>query len=241
MHAFPRISQKCRAVSLLEMLVSVAIVSLLASLLLTGVGRFRQTAVRAGCEANLRGIYAALAAYSADNNGRLPDILTAINKTNVTWDRALVEGGYLDGIKALKCPADKLPRMDPSPLDPWPARTYALNNYVFDGPDNYKPQNPTWAAQGRLQNARRPFSRIVMMWDRATPGQCYGRWASVAFDGIAASPGGIDPNSTHGNGANYLFADGHIEFLDYNAMNKGSLSASASAFSLQYFPANPPN
>lgn len=58
--------------TLIELLVVVAIIALLASMLMGGVGLARKQAQRMACASNLRQVGLALAAYSVDNEGFLP-------------------------------------------------------------------------------------------------------------------------------------------------------------------------
>ncbi len=66
--------------TLIEMLVVVAIISILAALLLPGLTRAKESARRAACLNNVRQISLGLHMYAADNHDTLPDA------QDLTWD-----------------------------------------------------------------------------------------------------------------------------------------------------------
>jgi len=65
-------SNSPRGFSLIELLATVAIVSLLAALIVPAVGGVRDRANAAGCAANLRSIGNLMTVYAADHDGYLP-------------------------------------------------------------------------------------------------------------------------------------------------------------------------
>lgn len=98
-----------RAFTLLELLVSVAILAILAGLLLPAINKSREQAKSAGCLGNQRQIAAAMISYCGENNGRLPEQQTTEGGEPFTWRARLVP--YLGENKSMKtflCPSDKI-------------------------------------------------------------------------------------------------------------------------------------
>ena len=62
----------CRAFTLVELLVVVAIIGLLAAMLLPALGKAKDSGRRAGCISNLRQMGIAVHGYAQDNDGRIP-------------------------------------------------------------------------------------------------------------------------------------------------------------------------
>jgi len=104
---------KRRGFTLIEILVSVAIISILASMLLPVLGRSREKARRAHCMANLRSIGQAISAYSNDWNENYPTLVGTATST-FTPSPAVGDGArslgllykkYLDDAGVFICPS----------------------------------------------------------------------------------------------------------------------------------------
>jgi len=83
---------KRKGFTLIELLVVIAIIALLVSILLPSLGRARELAKRASCQANLNGIGKGVAMWSTENNDRFPQIGT--DATNATGNAT--QGGADD-------------------------------------------------------------------------------------------------------------------------------------------------
>jgi prepilin-type N-terminal cleavage/methylation domain-containing protein len=89
------------AFTLLEMLVSIAIIALLATLIIGAVVRVRSSAQSVKCLANLRQIANAFHVYVADNGGKMPDPLGDA----VPWETSIRP--YIANTDVFGCPADQ--------------------------------------------------------------------------------------------------------------------------------------
>jgi prepilin-type N-terminal cleavage/methylation domain-containing protein/prepilin-type processing-associated H-X9-DG protein len=78
--------------TLVEMLVVIAIISILAALLLPALGRSKDQAKRAGCKNNERQQFLALLMYSDENHDRLPD---NEDLAVMPWDMLATNGDQL--------------------------------------------------------------------------------------------------------------------------------------------------
>jgi hypothetical protein len=63
---------KVKGVTLTELAAVVVVILLLVGILIPGLNRSRQTAIRLACEANLTGLGRAMSVWADDNNGRYP-------------------------------------------------------------------------------------------------------------------------------------------------------------------------
>lgn len=103
------------AFTLIELLTAVAIVSILAALVSTGLVRMRKTANQAGCLNNLRQIGVAWHQYLADNNRKFPAFKTYDmyywGGGQGTWGGPAPEMRplypYLSEAKVFRCPSDQ--------------------------------------------------------------------------------------------------------------------------------------
>ena len=82
--------------TLIELMIVMVIIAILLSLLLPGVLKGRDKAVKVKCQNNLRQCGIALYAYAGDYDGALP--------APGGWATALTNNGYLDTNKVTRCP-----------------------------------------------------------------------------------------------------------------------------------------
>lgn len=230
------------AFTLIELLVVVAIVGILAALILAGVNKGKAVAARTQCSSNLQQLYVALTTYAVDHDGIFPDAVSGAPRT--VWDMALINGGYVPDKRGrvFKCSNDKIPRIDPfNDTSRFPNfRTYAVNTYVFAINDaTYASSSPPadQRLDGRWARSQKSPSQVVILFERAWNASAVGNSASFGFREPTALPipTGPNPNMFHVTGSNWLFGDGHVEFLDF--MKEGSsVGAASSNFGAKYFP-----
>lgn len=191
-----------RGFTLIELLVTIAIMSILAALLLAAVVRARALGLRTTCISNLRQLGFAFQMYAQDFKGFLPheDGRYPTGDPHPSWFKAITP--YLDNIDrsdVKQCPAYKPPPDIPSQI----YYTYKFNTRLED--DENIPFR-------KLDFIPRP-SNTVLLYD------------GVAFAGgaigslICGKWGSIGPR--HGGGANFLLADGHVQWHKEEILDKG--------------------
>ncbi len=205
--------------TLVEVIVVVAIVTILAALSLPMVQRSLVGAKRAECSSNLRQIGTAIHLYANDHDGRLPGTTHELGTDiEAAWIFALKP--YVGGVDEIRiCPAD--------PKGPDRLRadgtSYILNSYVFVpriGPFGE-------ALPGSINNVRaisQPSQTLFAsnisdaqgvsaQSDHTHSDRWEGSWGALCAD---IQPDrfttNAQPDHTEGS-ANYLFADGHVETI----------------------------
>lgn len=211
--SFPWTQVRHRGFTLLEVLVTVALVVLLCGLA-AGFAREGITKARqASCASNLRQIGTALITYAADQDGRLPKTSHSGGKKN-SWIYSLAD--YLDNLDRVRiCPADPHAQRRLAGM----GTSYTLNSLVF---------NPAYDGDG---NAVTLFNRLPLipkpsqtLFATVVSDQKFGigadhthseewrNWVSMLVD-IAPDrfrQGNAAPDRSKGR-SNYLYADGHVE------------------------------
>lgn len=93
------------AFSLIELLIVIAIITLLAALLFPALKRCREAAKNIICKSNLRQCGTASLMYAQDNRGWLATPGPDPGATGPSWLRQLLDGKYIIGCDALYCPS----------------------------------------------------------------------------------------------------------------------------------------
>ncbi|MBX3744853.1 MAG: prepilin-type N-terminal cleavage/methylation domain-containing protein [Verrucomicrobiae bacterium] len=223
MPANPSLRPRPAGFTLLELLVTVAILGVLASLLLPALATTRRRADALRCAENLRQIGLGLRLYADDDtHGRLPgEDRSGPPPVGLdprpSWIFTL--GNAIENVERLRlCPGDSLRAW----LRTNAGCSYVLNEYTSaDAPHEstqpaplVDPEGHRWneaPRERRLDLLPRP-AETFLVFEASRLGQLLGdartrpdTWA-LGWPHVLAD---IDPHR-HGRGANYLFADGHV-------------------------------
>jgi len=192
--------------TLIELLVVISIIAILASLLLPGLQKAKESGRRSGCASNLKQIGVGFLMYIGDNNDWIPHV----NGTPTWngWYRDICPT-YVATTKAFECPTSlsegdlrKVPAVFTSTTDVQGRFGYGYN---------YQLGGRTWGYQ-RIVQIKRPGKTILVC-------DSFGDETSTPAGKAAyATTPGTDlrrPSARHEKGANLLFFDGHVAWYPY--------------------------
>jgi prepilin-type N-terminal cleavage/methylation domain-containing protein/prepilin-type processing-associated H-X9-DG protein len=185
-----------RGFTLIELLVVISIIGVLAALGFSGASAAIKKSQMTECLSNMRQIGTAMHLFVGENGGRLPSV---DHKQQVSWTNTL--GDFLGTNFIGRCPA----------LKHYPERvgvTYGWNDMLTE--------RSTWRGLP-MSRISRPSATIVVAEKQAGAGTVdhfhfRGALGSRGRISLAKFEGEVNTKA-HGNRANYLFVDGHVESL----------------------------
>lgn len=191
------------AFSLIETLVVVAIISVLAVMAGTAVAAMTERSQNVQCLSNLRQVGAAIQLYTGDANGRLPSSShhRAEDGSSLSWTNTLA--AYLGTNFIGRCPS----------VPAHPARvTYGWNDLLTD----------TSGAGISVAICRRPGTTLAVAELATNQSSEHLHFRGALRNGrLTANQFRAFVNvEAHGQSANYLFVDGHVESLAWSEVQR---------------------
>ncbi len=230
--------------TLIEILTVVSIIGILAAMLMPALSAARERGRRVGCISNLRQIGLAVATYSSDYQNHTPTadwnfVDPTVTRRSVTWDYILVYRGYATP-KLFQCPNDRrFPTVQSSgggTIMVYPCSYGMVVGQGNNTPTDKNPPGNYWIGGSRITCPWLTNSLTAIVGEYIS--DPYNVHPSVQQGGIdrnlnpymnspSVSDGGtFQPNSLHlpSNrvAGNYLFMDGHVEWVERFTPNMSS-------------------
>jgi prepilin-type processing-associated H-X9-DG protein/prepilin-type N-terminal cleavage/methylation domain-containing protein len=193
--------------SLVELLVVIAVITLLAGLLMPALGRAKQSARGIQCTSQMRQIGLAVRLYAEENDDLFPRSQhSAFTHGQFPWGRAIAGqvgqplGSWTNLLNGLyRCPCDRR-------KTPW---SYGQNVYFELDPasDDYTGSPQTWR---RMAAVPLPSATIVHAENDTAADHIMPHFWQSAPDAAEVA------QNRHRNKSNYSFVDGHAEALEFS-------------------------
>ena len=196
------------AFTLVELLVTIAIIALLAALLLPALSRAKESGRRVACLNNLHQMAIAIGTYSVDSRGRFPDFRSWLYPSIVPAPGNDLSGGklfpYLNSKAIYLCPTDKRELEKQPPTLKKRDYSYSMNCRTCHPAD--------------LANYLKPAKTFLLMEAKIMP---------TDFTGLVAPTASVSTRPLafrHNKRGHLLMADTHIETLNTNRFVQVSMT-----------------
>jgi len=189
-----------RSFTLIELLVVIAVIAILAALLLPALQNAKETSKQSVCMGHLRQVGQALLWLAEDNNGWVngtnSPVGAAFCDTAEHWWVYRITNYLGNSSKLVNAPNSNAGCPSKDPRNPhWPWATFGANNMFVGG---------GWEPMHRVTETRNT-GRIYLASEM---------YYWNAFSGLHLDNYVYQPYSVHrGRGLNFVFVDGHAEFL----------------------------
>jgi prepilin-type N-terminal cleavage/methylation domain-containing protein len=221
----------CRAFTLIELLIVIAIIAILAALLMPALSGAKSKSQRADCANHLQQLGLAVQMYTPDNDGKLPENFPLAANTTNTWvagnmtdlrdstNQILIRQGklfpYANQVPLYRCPADPsrtngVSRVRSYSMNGWVGSRYMEGTYHQEG---YR----TFVRDSEIAGAG--AARLWMIVDEHEA-SIDDAWFLVTMDD--SKPFASFPATRHDRGYGLNFADGHVELYKLRDQDSGS-------------------
>ena len=223
---------KIRIFTLIELLIVVAIITILAGLLLPALNKAKLSALASSCINNQKQIGLALQSYTGDWNGYFPyagygDLISGGSR--VTWCYSLYEGGYIKNNNILFCDAaapglagsyglERSRKDSPNTCIKFPNSNleyyrfinYGINyNYLASNMGGWYSTTTAELVTQKVERIKNPAGKVMTADTRNESSGGSGRHLL----GFYYNPGGSNNmHACHSNGSNILWCDGHVSY-----------------------------
>ncbi len=215
--------KKLHAFTLIELLVVISIIAILAGLALPVFTAAMERGRATECKNNLSGIGKGIIMYLNDNDDTM---FSKSSSATETWP-ILLHNKYVKDWKGFRSPFDKPTAERPkTETEPVPI-SYGLNDKVFD------------TFVGKWKNSGTTVILAAPAVDPAATGKAV-KFKSDATSGtnVSITTPGVDKLGTHQNRevVNVLFADGHVDQMDWSKFMKNSTDVEKQRWDPMYEP-----
>jgi len=202
-----------RGFTLIELLVVIAIIAILLAILMPSLHRAKEQGQRAACLNNLKNLQLAWMMYADENDSKIVcgdageytqpkgeiywvqrDYLASM--TTVQKEKAIMDGGLWPFVKDLDC--YRCPQGVRGEI-----RTYSIADSM-----NCKGWDARRKMLKKTSEIKNPTYRIVFLDDGGEGFAHMGGWTTYSVEQMWWDP----PPVRHGDGTNYSFVDGHIDY-----------------------------
>lgn len=212
-----------RRFTLIELLIVIAIISILTSLLLPALSSVRESVSRTSCRNNLRQCSLGALGYASDYNGLFPDGIRQRTPTLIdAWSQCMDPNvlsallASLGSSKVLFCPSEAKEPFNRQ--EPWPegkGTAYYNLGYLYLGGHTPPDQTPLWTSP------RKDSDPVGPLWTDFTvsvPNNT--TWVMHSKAGLRNVNGGPDPKSIGCQGCNVALSDGSVNWQMIGNMKK---------------------